>query len=70
MKLRHVDMNAMVESTEGASGAQIKAICTEAGMFAVRERRAHVTQKDFDAAIRKVFQSSMSNASNHSSIFR
>jgi proteasome regulatory subunit len=70
MKLRHVDMASLIESTEGASGAQIKAICTEAGMFAVRERRAYVTQKDFDAAVRKVHQTSMTNSDSHSSIFR
>lgn len=27
----------------GASGAESKAVCTEAGMFALRERRVHVT---------------------------
>lgn len=70
MKLKRVDLNSIVDSTEGASGAQIKAICTESGMFAVRERRSHVTQKDFDAAIRKVFQTSMPNSNSQSSIFR
>jgi len=28
----------------GSSGAELKAVCTEAGMFALRERRVHVTQ--------------------------
>lgn len=27
----------------GCSGADAKAVCTEAGMFALRERRVHVT---------------------------
>ncbi|KAF2287199.1 hypothetical protein GH714_039313 [Hevea brasiliensis] len=31
-----------------------KAVCTEAGMFALRERRPHVTQEDFDMAVEKV----------------
>ena len=31
-----------------------KAVCTEAGMFALRERRIHVTQEDFDMAVGKV----------------
>jgi len=29
------------------SGADIKAICTEAGLLALRERRMKVTQQDF-----------------------
>ena len=29
---------------KGASGAESKAVCSEAGMFALRERRIHVTQ--------------------------
>ena len=37
-----------------ASGAEIKGVCTEAGMFALRERRVHVTQDDFEMAVAKV----------------
>lgn len=40
--------------TEGATGADIKAICTEAGMFAIREGRDSVTLADFEKAITKV----------------
>ena len=29
-------------------------MCTEAGMFALRERRVHVTQEDFEMAVSKV----------------
>ena len=32
----------------------MKAVCTEAGMFALRERRVHVTQDDFELACAKV----------------
>ncbi len=42
----------------GASGAEIKAVCTEAGMYALRERRVHVTQEDFEMAAVKVFRRS------------
>ncbi len=40
----------------GASGAESKAVCTEAGMFALRERRIHVTQEDFELAMAKVMK--------------
>ena len=37
-----------------ATGADIKSICTEAGMFAIREDRDTVTQADFLQAVDKV----------------
>ncbi|MDD1634094.1 MAG: proteasome-activating nucleotidase [Methanomicrobiales archaeon] len=40
--------------TEGKNGADLRAICTEAGMFAIRAERTTVTQADFVSAIEKV----------------
>ncbi|CAB49111.1 26S protease regulatory subunit 4 [Pyrococcus abyssi GE5] len=54
MKLKNVDLRVIAEITEGASGADLKAIATEAGMFAIRERRTYVTQEDFLKAVDKV----------------
>ena len=34
----------------------VQAVCTEAGMFALRERRVHVTQEDFEMAVSKVMK--------------
>lgn len=44
----------VADKMPGASGAEMKAACTEAGMFALRERRVHVTQEDFEMACAKV----------------
>jgi proteasome regulatory subunit len=49
-----VDLRALARATEKATGADIKAICTEAGMFAIREGREGVEQADFERAIGKV----------------
>ena len=38
------------------SGAEAKAVCSEAGMFALRERRDFITQEDFDLAVIKVMK--------------
>ncbi|KAJ7125882.1 putative 26S protease regulatory subunit 6B [Mycena filopes] len=38
------------------SGAEVRGICTEAGMYALRERRQHVTQEDFEFAVAKVLK--------------
>ena len=51
---RGIDLKKIAHETSGASGAELKAVCTEAGMFALRERRVHVTQEDFDMAVFKV----------------
>jgi len=45
-----VDLEEFVQSKEDISGADIKAICTEAGLMALRERRMKVTQADFKQA--------------------
>ena len=49
-----IDFEALANRCEGATGADIRAICTEAGMWAIREERDSVTTADFDRAIEKV----------------
>ena len=49
-----VDFDYLTQMTEGASGADIKNICTEAGMFAIRSNRDHVLNDDFSDAIKKI----------------
>ena len=38
------------------NGAEIRSVCTEAGMFAIRARRKAVTEEDFLKAIDKVIK--------------
>jgi len=42
-----VDLEEHIMSKDDLSGADIKAICTEAGLLALRERRMKVTHEDF-----------------------
>jgi proteasome regulatory subunit len=49
-----IDFEALASRCEGATGADIRAICTEAGMWAIREERDSVTLTDFERAIEKV----------------
>lgn len=51
-----VDFRRLAEMTEGASGADIKAIVTEAGMFAIKQEKARITMDDFERAIAKVLK--------------
>lgn len=49
-----VDLDEFVMMKDELSGADIKAVCTEAGLMALRERRMRVTAKDFRSAREKV----------------
>ncbi|TLZ70858.1 MAG: proteasome-activating nucleotidase [Methanobacteriota archaeon] len=54
-----IDLDALASRVDGATGADIKAISTEAGMFAIREDRTVVTTADFDHAVDKVLGSTL-----------
>merc|ERR1712023_617879 len=54
--MRGIDLKKIAQQMTTASGAESKAVCTEAGMFALRERRQHVTQEDFEMAVSKVMR--------------
>jgi proteasome regulatory subunit len=51
-----IDINRLVSLTEGATGADIKAIATEAGMFAIRKEADAIVKQDFTDAIDKVMK--------------
>ena len=46
----------LAEATEGVSGAEIKSICTEAGMLTIRDGRDCITMSDFIKAKEKVLE--------------
>jgi 26S proteasome regulatory subunit T2 len=56
-----VDRNASLHVQDELSGADIKAMCTEAGLLALRERRMRVTQADFVKAKEKVLYKKKEN---------
>merc|ERR1739848_386969 len=45
-----VDLDEYITSKDELSGADIKAVCTEAGLLALRERRMKVCNEDFKKA--------------------
>lgn len=55
-----VDLEEYVMAKDDLSGADIKAVCTEAGLLALRERRMRVTKADFTTAREKVRIQSLS----------
>lgn len=56
MKLEKLNISKIIEKMDGFSGAEIKAVATEAGYFAIREKRTKITKEDFFKAIDKVKQ--------------
>ncbi|MFH1960383.1 MAG: proteasome-activating nucleotidase [Nanoarchaeota archaeon] len=56
MNMNQVDLRQLADLTEGSSGAEVRAVCTEAGYFAIRENRTKVGMRDFIEAIAKVSQ--------------
>ena len=49
-----VDFESLAADSSEASGAEIKAVCTEAGMFAIRDDRTEVRMTDFEEAWAKI----------------
>ena len=49
-----VDFEQLADMADDASGADIKAICTEAGMFAIRDDRTEIAMADFIEAWEKI----------------
>ncbi len=47
----------MVKLSDGFNGADLRNVCTESGMQAIRDDRTYVMQDDFMKAVRKVRES-------------
>ena len=52
MSTSNIKINSIIAATEGFSGADLKAMCVEAGMVAIRDRREKVLAKDFTSALK------------------
>lgn len=52
-----VDLKKIADLAQNASGADLKAVATEAGMYAIREERNVVNQRDLERAISKILHS-------------
>jgi len=53
---RAIRFELLARLCPNSTGADIRSVCTEAGMFAIRARRKTVTEKDFLDAINKVIK--------------
>eukprot|EP00330_Aristerostoma_sp_ATCC50986_P007193 CAMPEP_0114587766 /NCGR_PEP_ID=MMETSP0125-20121206/10650_1 /TAXON_ID=485358 ORGANISM="Aristerostoma sp., Strain ATCC 50986" /NCGR_SAMPLE_ID=MMETSP0125 /ASSEMBLY_ACC=CAM_ASM_000245 /LENGTH=387 /DNA_ID=CAMNT_0001783853 /DNA_START=22 /DNA_END=1185 /DNA_ORIENTATION=+ len=53
-KYGEIDYEAIAKLTEDFNGADLRNVCTEAGMFAIRDDREYVIEEDFMKAARKI----------------
>jgi proteasome regulatory subunit len=53
---KDVELKRLVNMTSEATGADIKAICTEAGMYAIRRDADIIIKEDFEHAIKKIMK--------------
>eukprot|EP00049_Salpingoeca_infusionum_P009512 m.160907 g.160907 ORF g.160907 m.160907 type:complete len:390 (-) comp14355_c1_seq1:141-1310(-) len=56
-KKGEIDYEAVVKLSDGFNGADLRNVCTEAGMFALRDERDYAINEDFMKAARKVAES-------------
>ncbi|KAI0986600.1 hypothetical protein GJ496_007633 [Pomphorhynchus laevis] len=54
VKKGDIDYDAIIKLSDGFNGADLRNICTEAGMFAIRAERDYVQNEDFMKAVRKI----------------
>ncbi|KAL0384054.1 UNVERIFIED_CONTAM: 26S proteasome regulatory subunit S10BB [Sesamum radiatum] len=60
-----IDYEAVVKLAEGFNGADLRNICTEAGMSAIRAERDYVIHEDFMKAVRKLNEAKKLESSAH-----
>jgi len=53
---RDIRFELLARLCPNATGAEIRSVCSEAGMFAIRQRRKTVNEKDFLEAVNKVIK--------------
>ena len=54
MSLNNIDGKKIIDRMSGFTGAEVRAVCTEAGYCAIRDNRSKVNTDDFMRAIEKV----------------
>ena len=66
---KNIKAEVIIDQMEDFSGAEIKAVCTEAGYFAIRENRTQVTKRDFSMAVDKVKQEEINEGKDFVGMF-
>ncbi|MFW9989941.1 MAG: proteasome-activating nucleotidase [Candidatus Odinarchaeota archaeon] len=57
----NIELKELIALTKGATGSDIKGICTEAGMYAIRRNSEIISYEDFIMAIEKIMSKNKEN---------
>lgn len=66
---KNLDKNKIIKKMKGFSGAEIMAVVTEAGYFAIRENRTKLIENDFLKAVEKVKKKEKEEANSYMRMF-
>jgi proteasome regulatory subunit len=66
---KDIKFDDLVKKMVNFSGAEIRAVCTESGYYAIRERRSKVSCKDFIRAIEKIKQKEEADGEEFTKMF-
>lgn len=69
MSVGKSDNEKLIKDMVGFSGAEIQAVCTEAGYFAIRANRTTVNNKDFTDAVKKIRQKDYLDGEDYRQMF-
>lgn len=62
---KNIRFELLARKCPNATGAEIRSVCTEAGMFAIRGRRKAISEKDLLDAVEKVIKGYAKFSSTH-----
>lgn len=62
---KKIRFELLARKCPNATGAEIRSVCTEAGMFAIRARRKSISEKDLLDAVEKVIKGYSKFSSTH-----
>ena len=65
-----VDMRKLAKKCEGMSGAELKAVVTEAGMYAISEGKKHMTKEDLEEGVRRVLSERSRSAEGAEALYQ
>lgn len=66
---KKINLDHVIKKMEGFSGAEIKATCTEAGYFAIRENKTKITEEFLLKGIKKVKQKEALESEDYTRMF-
>lgn len=66
---RNIRYDLIARLCPNTTGAELRSVCTEAGMFAIRQRRKVASEKDFLDAVEKVIRQGSKFSSSGVSCF-